>query len=312
MDSELSESTAMRIAGFLKLRRVRWALRRLHVPVDSKALVLEVGAGGNPYPRANVLLDGFEESTERQEERLVKDRPFVVGLCERLPFRDKVFDFVIASHVLEHTDDPSAFLSELQRVAKAGYIETPDGFFERINPYTYHRLEVTSKNNGLLIRKKPSWKVDPEIVEWYEAKLKKNSEFQRLLRVAPDPFYVRYYWSDSIDYVVTNDEDNASWEYPSEIKRPSQEVHSIKDTFRLAYLRVIRKVFSQNRRNSKIDLLSLLQCVMCNSGSLERAGEGIVCANCGQKYDLSNTVPHIVAKDLDGANRVRSRVEALK
>ena len=28
-------------------------------------LVLEVGAGGNPYPRANVLLDAYTETRER-------------------------------------------------------------------------------------------------------------------------------------------------------------------------------------------------------------------------------------------------------
>ena len=34
-----------------------WSLRRLYVPIPSGALVLDIGSGDNPYPRANVLLD---------------------------------------------------------------------------------------------------------------------------------------------------------------------------------------------------------------------------------------------------------------
>ena len=49
------DSTLMKAAKFLGLKKLRWSLRRLHCPVNSEALVLEVGAGGNPYPRANVL-----------------------------------------------------------------------------------------------------------------------------------------------------------------------------------------------------------------------------------------------------------------
>ena len=91
--------------------------------------MLEIGAGGNPYPRANVLLDAYEDTVERREKLLVNDRPLVLGFAENLPFRDKSFDFIIASHVLEHSKDPEAFIKELMRVGKAGYIETPDAFF---------------------------------------------------------------------------------------------------------------------------------------------------------------------------------------
>jgi SAM-dependent methyltransferase len=41
------------------------------------------------------------------------------------PFPDKYFDFCMCSHVLEDVRDPVWVLSELSRVAKAGYLETP-------------------------------------------------------------------------------------------------------------------------------------------------------------------------------------------
>ena len=171
-----AKSKLMILAERLGLERLAWSLRRLHCPVSSTALVLDVGSGGNPYPRANVLLDAYEDTIERYNLPLIKDRPMVFGLAERMPFRDKVFDFVVASHVLEHSSDPEAFLSELMRVSKAGYIETPDGFFERINPFRFHRLEVFDKDNQLLVIKKPNWKPYPDIVDMYERKMK-DAEF---------------------------------------------------------------------------------------------------------------------------------------
>ena len=91
-----SASVWMRLARWLGLHSLAWSLRRLHCPVGRDALVLEVGAGGNPYPRANVLLDGFEETVERIESELVRDRPLVLGLAERLPFNDRSFALEVA------------------------------------------------------------------------------------------------------------------------------------------------------------------------------------------------------------------------
>lgn len=91
---------------------------------------MEVEAGGNPYPRSILSLDALEFTMERLETTLIKDRPLVLGLCEELPFKDKSLDFIVASHVLEHTADPERFLNELMRVGKAGYIETPEGWIK--------------------------------------------------------------------------------------------------------------------------------------------------------------------------------------
>ena len=62
---------------------------------------------------SNVILNAMESTIERNEQTLIKDRPLVLGLCEELPSKDKSFDFIIASHVLEHTADPERFLNEL-------------------------------------------------------------------------------------------------------------------------------------------------------------------------------------------------------
>ena len=44
---------------------------------------------------------------------------------QQLPFPDQRFDYVICAHVLEHVKGPISACRELQRVGKAGFIETP-------------------------------------------------------------------------------------------------------------------------------------------------------------------------------------------
>ena len=42
-----------------------------------------------------------------------------------MSLNDNEFDFVIASHVIEHIEDFEFFLKELERISKKGYIELP-------------------------------------------------------------------------------------------------------------------------------------------------------------------------------------------
>jgi len=274
----------------ISIKNIEWAIRRLTVPVDKNALVLEVGSGGNPYPRANVLVDAYEETQERHWDPLVCDRPTVLADGERLPFKDKAFDFVIAAHVLEHSAEPEKFLTELQRVAHSGYIETPDAFMERINPYKDHRLEVTVRNNALVIRKKSRWIVDGELVELYEQRAKRRVT-RNLIPTYPKDFHMQYYWTDKINYRVLNPEVDASW-HP-EINQRLTEVASlasIKLNLRQRVLTSMRWLFSQNARNHKLDILQLLRCSSCGASQFSAGAGEVVCGKCVAHYRYRNGV----------------------
>ena len=285
------ESLMMRVLKKVGLNGFSWSMRRLHCPVSESALVLEVGSGGNPYFRSNVLLDAYEETRERHWAPLVSDRPTVLGFVEHLPFRDKVFDFVIASHVLEHSQNPEKFLSELQRVAKAGYIEVPDAFMERINPYRDHRLEITVRDGRLLIRKKKDWLVDSELVALYEDRVKRILT-SRTMRENPYEFHVRYYWSDSIDFDVLNPLEDAGWAAPeSEVGMSSCASGGMRQKFGQWVLKRIRSSCSQNKRNAELSLDGLLACPVCGSIEIARGEDSLKCEQCSSIYPIKNGVP---------------------
>jgi SAM-dependent methyltransferase len=281
-------SSLMRLCSALGLRKLAWSLRRLHVPVDASALVLEVGSGGNPYARANVLVDAFEETRERHWDPLVHDRPTVLANGEKLPFKDNAFDFVIAVHVLEHTTEPQDFLAELQRVARAGYIETPDAFMERINPYKDHRLEVTTREDRLFIRKKSGWVVDAELRELYEHKAK-PAVTRDLIPRHPDRFHVRYYWQDCIDFDIANPSVDANWAAEPVIAA-SNGAPGLRARLRRGLLWLTRRVFSQRARNSSLDVMPLLLCPDCGGEAFSRIDEHACCGNCGSKFQHRNGV----------------------
>ncbi len=116
-------------------------------------------------------------------------------------FKDKEFDFVIAKHVLEHAVNIEKAISELQRVGKAGYIETPSEIKELLcNPRNYHNWIVMNKDNKLYIKRYENTLHKP--FEWiYE----NNALFNRFLRRYRNLFYSRYWWEEKIDYELISD-----------------------------------------------------------------------------------------------------------
>jgi SAM-dependent methyltransferase len=90
------------------------------------SVVLDIGSGNYPFPLATILTDRYVETTQHRSEKLVLDeRPFLLSDIEHLPFANKTIDFVYCSHVLEHVNNPVQVCSEIVRVGKRGYIETP-------------------------------------------------------------------------------------------------------------------------------------------------------------------------------------------
>ena len=130
--------------------------RRITEELPPDALVLDVGGWAKPLERADWVLDlepyetrglyGYDTSTA--EERFTRDTWVTRDMCDRepWPFADGQFDFAVCSHTLEDIRDPVFVCTELQRVARAGYIEVPDrreeqtfGIHGEIVGWSHHR-----------------------------------------------------------------------------------------------------------------------------------------------------------------------------
>jgi hypothetical protein len=97
--------------------------------------ILEVGGGHDPYEGITHAVDKFpEDNTHRAGSLQVPAGvEFREGDLESVPFTNSErFDFVYASHVFEHVEDPSRAVSEINRVSKRGYLATPSPLREQI------------------------------------------------------------------------------------------------------------------------------------------------------------------------------------
>ena len=288
MKQAKKESFLMKFFRKLEWNSMAWSLRRLYCPVKKDDLVLEIGSGANPYPRANVLCDAYLETAERYFTPLVYDRPTVIAFAENLPFKDDTFDFVIASHVLEHSADPQKFLGEIQRIGKAGYIETPDAFFERLCSYPMHRLEVIEENGELIIYKKTAPIEDKYLNKLFGKKV--STIFPEWVSKYPFNFHLRYYWSKEqggIKYQIINPDYKFDWNFPREEKRSPQSAN-FRNKLRKTIISLVRNIFSQNKRNKQINVLAYLKCIKCDSDILEKRESAIQCLKCNHKYKIIN------------------------
>ena len=156
--------------------------------------VLDIGCGFTAHKKANVVCDVQDLSN------FYKDKKFIKLNDKKLPFRDKEFDFVIASHVIEHVQDVTFFIKELERVSSKGYIELPTPLednlvFENKNDHIWH-VEFDDIENRLLIKKRIQY-LEPLITVSTAKKLSKYFRQSLILEL---------FWQNSIEFeLIEND-----------------------------------------------------------------------------------------------------------
>jgi len=118
--------------------------------------ILDIGCGYRANKNATVLADVLDLSKQ------YKDKKFIQIKDKILPFNDKEFDFVIASHVIEHVEDFEFFIKEIERISSRGYIELPSRLgdnlvFENMSDHIWwfnydddKNVVIASRRNQLL------------------------------------------------------------------------------------------------------------------------------------------------------------------
>jgi|GEM_PF-5494925 SAM-dependent methyltransferase len=184
-------------------------LDRLNIRPGDK--VLEIGSGPMPFERADVLADKYIYDDTQRCAPIVIDRPFVVCDAQALPFKDKSFDYIFCSQLLEHLDNPEAFFKEIMRVGKRGYIETPNELREKFQGWPFHKWVVSVDGDTLVLRKKNFPLYFGDI---FHDLRKYNRPFSYFCDVNHTLFNVCFEWEGEIKYrieePVSYDENNPS------------------------------------------------------------------------------------------------------
>lgn len=180
---------------------------RYKLKIKSSARVLDVGSGHNPHPRANVIVDKFVDNNYHRASgiKVLNKQEFVNADGENLPFRDKEFDYVICNHVLEHVDNPVKFLSELSRVGKMGYLETPSLIGEYLIPKESHKWLILEINNEMVLVDKSlvGFQSSHDFGKVFQDYLRKHSIGHKIMqRTHSQLLTVNHEWKDSIDHII--------------------------------------------------------------------------------------------------------------
>lgn len=191
--------------------KLRNPISREDLNIKKNAYVLEVGSGHNPTYRANVVVDKYMDSNYHRsgDIKIYPHQKFVNADGAKMPFKDKEFDYVICNQVLEHTEDPKAFIKEIQRVGKRGYIELPSLIGESLFPKSSHRWACLEIDGKLILFEKNKL---PLIYPDYGSAFLNILPYQSLaLRMFFLSYHqincVRYEWKDSIDILVNPQDD---------------------------------------------------------------------------------------------------------
>jgi len=155
---------------------------------NSNWKILDIGCGYSANEFANTICDVQDLS------KFYEGKNFVKLDGNRLPFEDNHFDFVIASHVLEHVEDYKFFINELERVSNKGYIELPTKLednlvFENKKAHIW-QMEFDDDNSKLLISKKKQF-IEPILTVSMLQQFRKNFKSSLILEL---------YWENKIDY----------------------------------------------------------------------------------------------------------------
>ena len=155
--------------------------------------VLDIGCGYRANQYATTIADIKDFSD------FYKGKNFIRINEKILPFKNKEFDFVISSHVIEHVEDFEFFIKEIERISNKGYIELPTRLgdnlvFENKNDhiwwFTYDDI------NNQIIASKRNQLIDPFIT------VSTGKLFEEMYR---ESLVLELSWEEKIDYKISNE-----------------------------------------------------------------------------------------------------------
>jgi hypothetical protein len=273
--------------------------------------ILEVGPGALPFPLSDIWLDikfsDAEHFAQSGRSQPATGRPVIYYDGGKFPFKDKAFKYVIASHVLEHVpwEKVPLFITELQRVASAGYIELPRWTWELVNNIPEHLLAGDVINNKLHLYRKNN---RPDYNLFSSILIEKSPIFREYIAKEKELYFCRLEWAQTIsceihetgypldkeipeiiDILKKDCERLISLPKPAEAfpwtALPPQARGFLRRTWRRLKSKSSAPAQLQPERPSlnKNEISELLQCPLC----AQTIGPDHKCQNCHFSFDIN-------------------------
>tara|TARA_Y100001970_G_C14231747_1_gene859077 strand:- start:616 stop:1233 length:618 start_codon:yes stop_codon:yes gene_type:complete len=185
---------------------------------NSEWKILDIGCGYRANKFASVIADIKDFSNFYKEKKFIKINE------KKLPFKDKEFDFVIASHVIEHVEDFEFFIKELERISSKGYVELPTRlgdnlvFENRIDHIWWFSYDDI---DNLIIASKKNQLIEPFL---------NVSTAKVLEEVFRESLVIELIWENKIDYKIDN-----------KIRH--------ENFYKISFIKLIKKYFSKKIRS---------------------------------------------------------------
>jgi hypothetical protein len=252
-----------------------------------RKLIIDIGSGHKPHSKSDILLEKLDsDNTHRWGNDLILDRHTILYSGDKFPIKDKIFDFSICTHVLEHVPQPDIFLDEVSRISSKGYIETPSEFSELIfTPYSKHLWIINKIDDMLYLRNKLSENT-PRHGALFDFLIDNEQGFREIFYSTHRKlFLVEYSWDGKIKY---------TFEEPRVIPESKTLSHDFWKTLcerntmpQMKNTSIDETIYKTQKNLTKIDWEELLMCNVCGD-NMNKKKESYVCMTCGKEYSQPN------------------------
>jgi len=157
---------------------------------NSEWKILDIGCGYRAHPKATIIADVQDLSNYYPKKKFIK----IDG--KKLPFKDQEFDFVIASHVIEHVEDFEFFIKELERISSRGYIELPSRLGDNLvfeNKTDHVWWFIYDDDKSKLVVSKRNQLIEPFI------NVSTGKLFEKMFR---ESLVIELLWENKIEYQI--------------------------------------------------------------------------------------------------------------
>lgn len=186
---------------------------RNELGIQDSEMVLDAGCGGQPLPWAKVHIDkDLNDGNDRDGKPVPRQMNIIQADICSMPFADKIFDWALCIHVLEHVASPEKACEELMRVARRGFIETPWKGSEIFAGYPSHRWLISLDCNTLVFEQRTY--IENPFENFMMAQAQGNKAFGNLCTdVFRNVTCIQFVWEGPFKYRVERASDDKAFNY---------------------------------------------------------------------------------------------------